>query len=78
MVHLQGGQKRERKPKWSFQSQPKNNYLRSSSKRSVECFSERKEKQEGCSSEKERKENALALKAEEGRDNLRKAAASWK
>ena len=41
-------------------------------------FFGKKEKQEGCSSEKERKENALALKAEEGRDNLRKAAASWK
>ena len=31
-----------------------------------------------CSSEKERKVNALALRAEEGRDNLRKAAVSWK
>ena len=28
-------------------------------------------KQNGCSSEKERKVNALALRAEEGRDNLR-------
>ena len=31
-----------------------------------------------CSSEKERKVNALALRAEEGRDNLRKATVSWK
>ena len=30
------------------------------------------------SSEQERKVNALALRAEEGRDNLRKAAGSWK
>ena len=28
-------------------------------------------KQDGCSSEKERKVNALALRADEGRDNLR-------
>ena len=28
-------------------------------------------KQNGCSSEKERKVNALALRADEGRDNLR-------
>ena len=33
---------------------------------------------DGCSSEKERKVNALALIAEEGRDNLRKATVSWK
>ena len=33
---------------------------------------------DGSSSEKERKVNALALIAEEGRDNLRKAAVSWK
>ena len=29
------------------------------------------EQRNGCSSEKERKVNALALRAEEGRDNLR-------
>ena len=29
------------------------------------------EEQDGCSSEKERKVNALALRADEGRDNLR-------
>ena len=29
------------------------------------------ENKEGCSSEKERKVNALALRADEGRDNLR-------
>ena len=45
--------------------------------KSVECFFE-EEKQEGCSSEKARKGNALALIADEGRDNLRKAAVRWK
>ena len=30
-----------------------------------------RKKQNGCSSEKERKVNALALRADEGRDNLR-------
>ena len=56
----------------SFNPQPKNNYLRSSSKKaefvSVKNYGE---KQNGCSSEKERKVNALALRADEGRDNLR-------
>ena len=56
----------------SFNPQPKNNYLRSSSKKaefvSVKIYGE---KQNGCSSEKERKVNALALRAEEGRDYLR-------
>ena len=56
----------------SFNPQPKNNYLRSSSKKaefvSVKNYGE---KQNGCSSEKERKVNALALRAEEGRDYLR-------
>ena len=36
------------------------------------------ENKRGCSSEKEHKVNALAPRAEEGRDYLRKAAASWK
>ena len=51
---------------------PKNNYLRSSSKKlknSQEKFL--KENAIGCSSEKEHKVNALALRAEEGRDYLR-------
>ena len=61
------------KTKRSFNLQPKNNYLRSSSKK-AEFVSEIRnygEKQNGCSSEKERKVNALALRADEGRDNLR-------
>ena len=55
--------------------QPNNNYLRSSSKKAeiVSKMIERsmEKKQDGCSSEKERKVNALALRADEGRDNLR-------
>ena len=35
------------------------------------CKTEWRKKQNGCSSEKERKVNALALRADEGRDNLR-------
>ena len=58
------------KTKRSFNLQPKNNYLRSSSKK-AEFVSSNGEKQNGCSSEKERKVNALALRADEGRDNLR-------
>ena len=61
------------KTKRSFNLQPnKNNYLRSSSNKKLNLFSELKgEEAKGCSSEKERKVNALALRAEEGRDNLR-------
>ena len=55
----------------SFHYNP-NNYLRNSSK-SETCENER-----SCSSEKEHKVNALAPRADEGRDYLRKAAASWK
>ena len=54
---------------------PKNNYLRSSSKKAGNSQSNPKGKlrriANGCSSEKERKVNALALRAEEGRDYLR-------
>ena len=57
------------KPKGLFNLQPKNNYLRSSSKKSWTCL--KRIKQNGCSSEKERKVNALALRADEGRDYLR-------
>ena len=35
------------------------------------CKTEWRKKQNGCSSEKERKVNALAQRADEGRDNLR-------
>ena len=59
-----------------FNLQPKNNYLRSSSKK-AEIFPGYLEIDtirriaNGCSSEKERKVNALALRADEGRDYLR-------
>ena len=57
-----------------------NNYLRNSSKSETwtEYRENEKENKRGCSSEKEHKVNALAPRAEEGRDYLRKAAASWK
>ena len=60
------------KTKRSFNLQPKNNYLRSSSKK-AELVSRKNygEQRNGCSSEKERKVNALALRADEGRDYLR-------
>ena len=44
-----------------------NNYLRSSSKKQIL----REQSKRSCSSEKEHKVNALAPRAEEGRDNLR-------
>ena len=59
----------------SFRHNP-NNYLRDSSKTSSFLFI--KEEQQGRSSKEERKVNALALRAEEGRDNLRKAVGSRK
>ena len=75
---LQGGHNRNfRKNTMVFSElQPKNNYLRSSSKKAefvsnVLEMIRYGEKQNGCSSEKERKVNALALRAEEGRDYLR-------
>ena len=57
-----------------------NNYLRSSSKKAnLKEFKRKRERSKrGCSSEKEHKVNALAPRAEEGRDYLRKAAVSWK
>ena len=58
------------KTKRSFNLQPKNNYLRSSSKKAG-IIPKNGELEESCSSEKERKVNALALRADEGRDNLR-------
>ena len=72
MRNYLGGQKSVNyKTKRSFNLQPKNNnYLRSSSNKKAELvFNENK--QNGCSSEKERKVNALALRADEGRDYLR-------
>ena len=57
----------------TYNLQPKNNYLRSSSKKLNIPKLERVLRRiaNGCSSEKERKVNALALRAEEGRDYLR-------
>ena len=57
-----------------FNLQPKNNYLRSSSKKAENIpKGEIQDRRiaNGCSSEKERKVNALALRADEGRDYLR-------
>ena len=65
---IRGGQIRELKNKGLLIYNPKNNYLRSSSKK-LKIPKEKMEK--SCSSEKERKVNALALRAEEGRDYLR-------
>ena len=58
----------KREEKQVFSTQP-NNYLRDSSKTS--SFSFLKREQQGRSSKEERKVNALALRADEGRDNLR-------
>ena len=48
-----------------------NNYLRSSSNKKLKYSQRKMENSKGCSSEKERKVNALALRADEGRDYLR-------
>ena len=57
------------KTKRSFNLQPKTIICEAQAKKLRTCLKENK--QNGCSSEKERKVNALALRAEEGRDNLR-------
>ena len=62
------GEMKNVKKRRSFLYNP-NNYLRDSSKTSSFLFN--KEKQQGRSSKEERKVNALALRADEGRDNLR-------
>ena len=65
------------KPKGLLIYNPKTIICEAQAKKSWICFEgilEREyhgEKQNGCSSEKERKVNALALRADEGRDNLR-------
>ena len=51
-----------------FSAQPKQLFARL---KQDEQFSFEKEKQQGRSSKEERKVNALALRADEGRDNLR-------
>ena len=68
------GRTKKRELKGLFNLQPKNNYLRSSSKKAeFESFipKEWRKSENGCSSEKEHKVNALALRADEGRDYLR-------
>ena len=61
-----------KKLKRSFNLQPKTIICEAQAIKSWNLFSKIIEnKQEGCSSEKERKVNALALRADEGRDNLR-------
>ena len=57
------------KTKRSFNLQPKTIICEAQAKKAENLFQENK--QNGCSSEKERKVNALALRADEGRDNLR-------
>ena len=64
------------KPKWSFRPQPKTIICEAQAIEASFLYGEKAK--DGCSSEKERKVNALALRAEEGRDKLRKAAVSWK
>ena len=56
--------------KRSFNLQPKTIICEAQAKK-AELVSNRNGEQNGCSSEKERKVNALALRADEGRDNLR-------
>ena len=56
------------KTKRSFNLQPKTIMCEAQAKK-LNLF--KREQANGCSSEKERKVNALALRADEGRDNLR-------
>ena len=60
---------------WSFQNYNPKQLFAKLKQKSWNCFEDDRkingEKQDGCSSEKERKVNALALRADEGRDNLR-------
>ena len=58
------------KTKRSFNLQPKTIICEAQAKK-LNLFPVMEKKQNGCSSEKERKVNALALRADEGRDNLR-------
>ena len=60
------------KTKRSFNLQPNKTIICEAQAKSWNLFSKKIEnKQNGCSSEKERKVDALALRADEGRDNLR-------
>ena len=63
----------------SFQHNPKQLFAKLKQKANLKEFKRKRERSKrGCSSEKEHKVNALAPRAEEGRDYLRKAAVSWK
>ena len=71
--HLGGQKSVNYKTKRSFNLQPKTIICEAQAKK-LNLLGFRKiqeNKQNGCSSEKERKVNALALRADEGRDNLR-------
>ena len=60
------------KTKRSFNLQPKTIICEAQAIKAEKLLNSKiMENKEGCSSEKERKVNALALRAEEGRDNLR-------
>ena len=59
------------KTKWSFNLQPKQLFAKLKQLKPKEYFQNLRRKAKGCSSEKERKVNALALRADEGRDYLR-------
>ena len=50
---------------------PKKTIICEAQAKKLNLFPELKGEQNSCSSEKERKVNALALRADEGRDNLR-------
>ena len=64
-----GGHSQLEKPKGLFIYNPNNNYLRSSMQKKLKFL--KRIKENNCSSEKEHKVNALALRADEGRDYLR-------
>ena len=72
-VTLKGDTTVNYKTKRSFNLQPTKTIIcEAQAKKSWNLFSKKIEnKQDGCSSEKERKVNALALRADEGRDYLR-------
>ena len=60
------------KTKWSFNLQPKTIICEDQAIKAEKLLNSKiMENKEGCSSEKERKVNALALRADEGRDYLR-------
>ena len=68
-MEIQATKNSELETKRSFNLQPKTIICEAQAIKSWICF--KRIKQNGCSSEKERKVNALALRADEGRDYLR-------